>query len=183
MSNLLPNTKEVAPNVYYTTDTVVCFDQECIAFLKERAQQAQQRRARLCAHTSPDATHHSMLIVTRGDGIFPPHRHTKKAETMTVIEGSADALLFDESGTATKTIHMSPPQDGGVFSYYMPADIYHTILPRSDWYVFIETTQGPFEEAGMDTPLWGPNVDDPDECERWRAQCESAVSTLSENES
>ena len=42
-----------------------------------------------------------------------PHRHFGKLETMTLIEGACDALLFDgEAGSATQVITDVPGRGG-----------------------------------------------------------------------
>ncbi|MFL2771244.1 MAG: WbuC family cupin fold metalloprotein [Rhodospirillaceae bacterium] len=174
------NVREISPCVFYSDDLIPQFDIECVNFLKQKAEHASNRRARLCAHPSPESDHHTMLIAVSKDSLVPPHRHNNKVETMTVIEGQADALFFNELGAVSNYIHMTTPQLGGTFSYYMPTGIYHTIFPRSPWYIFIETTQGPFEDGGLELPGWLPNLSDPETHSKWRENCESAISKLSE---
>jgi cupin fold WbuC family metalloprotein len=101
---------------------------------------------------------------------------------MTVIEGQADALLFDDSGSVTRRVSMTTLDNRGSFSYYMPAGIYHTIIPRAPWYVFVETTQGPFDERGMEGPSWSPDFSDPEERARWFKKCDEVIASLSEEE-
>jgi cupin fold WbuC family metalloprotein len=75
---------------------------------------------------------------------------------MTLIEGNCDALLFNETGAVTEAIAMSPAVEGGSFFYRMPDRVFHTLIFRSEWTVFLETTIGPFSRDMTETPEWAP---------------------------
>lgn len=127
-----------------------------VALLKRLAPSTARKRCRLCAHPAPDATQQEMLIVMRGDSYVRPHRHRDKSETLTVLEGAADALIFDEAGTVIEVIHMAPYAEGGRFFYRMPAGLFHGLVFRSNWLVYLETTCGPFDPAASEAAPWAP---------------------------
>lgn len=165
-------------DVFFSNDPVTVFDADVISFLKEQATSSGRKRSRLCAHSSPDATHHAMLIVMRRDSVLGPHRHAAKCETLTVIEGDADALLFNDSGSITHCYRMVPPQNDGPFGYYMPTGVYHMLRLRSEWFVYIETTEGPFTSDGMELADWSPKPDETEAWTEWLQQCDEAIGNL-----
>jgi cupin fold WbuC family metalloprotein len=102
-----------------------------------------------------------MLIVMHRDSYVRPHRHSGKVETLMVVEGEADTLLFDASGRVTAQIPMSSPSQGGHFFYRMPPETFHTLRFSSEWFVFVETTIGPFRMELSEGAGWAPPESDP----------------------
>ncbi len=146
----------VAPGVFYTDAGLVAVDDSIITFLKKSALEAPLKRARLCAHPDPDAVQQDMVIVSHRDTYVPPHRHRGKTETLLVIEGRAQALLFDEHGTITKAMPMGPQESGRLFFYRMPEMQYHSLLIEDEWLVFAESTMGPFSAHSSQNASWAP---------------------------
>ncbi len=160
MSRLASGLREEAPEVIYSDGTFRAADPATIAVLKARAAASPRRRCRICFHHSPDATQHAMLIVMHQSSYVQPHRHIDRSETLTVLEGFADAILFDSNGAITTAIAMSPATAGGNFFYYMPQGVFHTLIFRSEWLVFLETTAGPFDRANNEAAPWAPSETD-----------------------
>lgn len=153
--------KDVAPEVVYSDGGFLAADRDTVALLKERAATSPRRRCRLCFHATQDALQQEMLIVMHRNSYVSPHRHRERAETLTVIEGACDAILFDDAGRVTDTVAMSPVADGGSFFYRMPAGVFHTQIFRSEWLVFLETTVGPFDRTTTEMADWAPPETDP----------------------
>jgi cupin fold WbuC family metalloprotein len=156
MSHFQNRLKHVSPEIVYSDGGFLAVDHSIIALLKEKAGKSTRRRCRLCFHAGEDASQQEMLIVMHRSSYVRPHRHIGKMETMTLIEGTCDALLFDEAGSVTEAIAMSPATEGGSFFYRMPDRVFHTLIFRSEWIVFLETTIGPFDRAMTETPEWAP---------------------------
>ena len=53
---------------------------------------------RLCAHPAVDDRLHEMVIAMARETYVRPHKHVNKSESVHVIEGLADAVLFDDAG-------------------------------------------------------------------------------------
>ncbi len=51
---------------------------------------------------------------------------------------------------------MSPSPEDGIFFYKMPPGIFHTLIFKSDWLVFLETTIGPFDPSSSEAAPWAP---------------------------
>ena len=156
---LPPGVRQVAPEVLYAEREVVTADPDLVSALRAMAEASPRRRARLCAHPNPDAAQQEMLIVMAGDSYVRPHRHLNKTETLTVLEGAAEALLFSEDGRLEQRIPMAPFGQPGVFFYRMPAGRFHSLQIRTPWLVFLETTAGPFEPGASEGAPWAPPED------------------------
>lgn len=85
-----------------------------------------------------------------------PHRHFTKSETLTVLDGAVTTLLFDTGGAVTTRQRMSTYESGCAFFYRMPPGIFHTIHFETEWFVYLETTTGPFNPADTEAAPWAP---------------------------
>jgi cupin fold WbuC family metalloprotein len=153
--------REVAPEVFYSDGGFLAVDKTVVDMLKEHARRSPRLRCRLCFHAGPDSGQQEMLIVMNRASYVRPHRHFGKAETLGIVEGSATTVIFDDAGHVSETIPMSPVSDGGAFFYRMPEGIYHTLIFRSEWLTFVETTIGPFDPRKTEMAAWAPPETDP----------------------
>lgn len=149
--------RRVSPEVFYSEGGFLALDDEIVALLKTEAGRSSRRRCRLCLHADPESSQQEMLIVMHRSAYIRPARHVGKVETLSVIEGECLALLFDENGALKTTVQMAPPASGKAFFYRMPEGQYHTLVFRSEWLVFVETTIGPFSPAMTEFPAWAPD--------------------------
>lgn len=154
--------QEVSPGVFYGTNPFVVVDPGIVAFLKLRAAGTPMRRARLCAHPDPQTIQHDMLIVSMSDTYVSPHRHHSKTETLLVVEGEADVLVFEPDGTLSGRFRIGTPSSRLPFFYRMPAGQYHSLDIRSEALVFVESTLGPFRHEAMENAPWAPGPQDPE---------------------
>jgi len=152
--------RAVSPEVVYSDGNFLAVDGSTIALLKDMALAAPRRRSRLCFHADPSAAQQEMLIVMRRSSYVRPHRHHGKAETLSIVEGECDAVLFNPDGLVTDVVAMSPAAEGGSFFYRMPDGQFHTVIVKSEWLVFLETTIGPFEPTMTEAAEWAPPESD-----------------------
>lgn len=162
MKSSLLRLTHVSPEVIYSDGGFLAADEGIVALLKDRAGNAPRRRCRLCFHADEGSPQQEMLIAMHRTSYVRPHRHLGKAETLAVVEGRCDALVFDDSGRVNEAISMSPASEGGSFFYRMPAGLFHSLIFRSDWLVYLETTIGPFDRTLTETADWAPPETDPD---------------------
>jgi cupin fold WbuC family metalloprotein len=148
--------REVSPEVLYSDGGFLAVNQETIRLLKQMAQVSPRRRCRLCFHASPGDLQQEMLIVMHRSSYVRPHRHLRRAETLAIIEGRCETLLFDDAGHVAENLPMSPAAEGGSFFYKMPPGIFHTLIFKSEWLVFLETTVGPFDPTSSEAAPWAP---------------------------
>jgi cupin fold WbuC family metalloprotein len=154
------NLVEVAQGVYYSPIEMPLVGTEIITFLKQVASSCPLRRARFCAHPSPQAEQHDMLIVSHCDTYVAPHRHLSKSETFLILEGTADILLFDELGEVESVTRMGPQESGLPFFYRMPPRQFHSLLIESELLVFLESTKGPFTLDDREHATWAPEYNE-----------------------
>lgn len=150
-----------SPEVVYSDGLFRSVGSEIVTVLKAAAAKSERRRCRLCFHGSPEARQQEMLIVMHRDSYVQPHRHIGKVETLMVAEGAAETLLFDELGHLAEVIPMTAPGGVGHFFYRMPERAFHTLRFQSEWFVFVETTIGPFSAASSERAPWAPPESDP----------------------
>jgi len=146
--------------VLYSDVAIPYLHQHDIVKLKNLADQNPRKRVRLCTHRSPNDNSHEMFIVHMKDCYVRPHKHLGKAESVTVLEGEVDVVLFNDNGRLLDVIHMSDPSGGKSFYYRMSDPIFHSLLIKSKYLVFHEVTTGPFTKKDTVFPDWAPQEDD-----------------------
>ena len=156
-----PAYREQNPEVFYHPGPVVTAGPADIAFLKEQAARNPRLRCRLCTHGNISAPLHEMLIVHHHDIFVRPHMHIGKSESLFVIEGRATALFFDAEGTLERALRLGDRESGLPFYYRIPERTFHALIIESEWLVFHEVNQGPFDPSATISPPWGPQDDDP----------------------
>jgi cupin fold WbuC family metalloprotein len=167
--------KAEGPEVFYAQPGLVAAGAETVAWLIDRARNQPTRKARLCLHESPQSPVHDMIIVHGRDTYVRPHRHKLNGETLTVLQGDATAVIFDEDGGIRDLIRMQPIDAGGVAFYRMPANVYHALLIESEWLVFHETCKGPFDRTNSEFAAWSPAPGDPDAAQRYLTALRAGV--------
>ena len=146
--------------VYVTDGDVTLVTAEDIATLKNSAAGNERKKARLCAHGDVSDRLHEMLIVHVGGAYVPPHKHPGKSESFHIIEGRLKVFLFDNDGNRIQTVQMGELASGETFFYRLSSETYHSVLPESEYVVFHEVTNGPFDRNDMVIAPWAPPDDD-----------------------
>lgn len=148
--------------VLYPKEDVVVIDKEDLDDFKSLALLNPRKRIRLCAHKNPNDRLHEMFIIHTRDCYVRPHKHLGKAESMAIIEGEVDVVLFKEDGSILRVIKMGDMDSGKLFYYRMSAPIYHSLFIRSEFLVFHEVTEGPFLREQTSFPEWAPPENNPE---------------------
>lgn len=143
--------------VFYAPVGAVAWDHRHLTFLKEQAARVPRLRARICAHEGPESTQQQMLILHHQSCYVRPHCHIGKLESITVLEGEAQALLFSPSGVLEQVVNLSASLKPEThFFLQFPPEQIHGLLIRSEWFCFLETTRGPFRREETRFPDWAP---------------------------
>lgn len=100
-----------------------------------------------------------MFIVHKKGAYIRPHKHLSKSESLHVMEGTAYLVVFDDKGEITEIIEMGDFSSGNNFYYRMSGPYYHTLLIKSDYFVFHETTNGPFNRSDTVFAPWAAAED------------------------
>ncbi len=130
--------------------------------LKRLAVLNPRQRIRFCAHTTLSDSLHEMFIVHTKSCYVRPHRHLGKAESISVLEGEVDLVLFNADGSVIKVVDMGPPASGKPFYHRLSTPVYHMLLIRTEFLVFHEITEGPFMRAQTEFPDWAPEENSPE---------------------
>jgi cupin fold WbuC family metalloprotein len=146
--------------VYRSRGSITQVTADDIAFLRNRAASNTRRRVRLCVHPDSEDRLHEMLIVHAQAAYVPPHKHQNKSESFHIIEGLLTVFLFSDEGAVVKVIPMGEIGLGRAFYYRLSASTYHTVWPESEFVVFHEVTNGPFDRKDTITAPWAPAEDD-----------------------
>ena len=142
--------------VLYPNEEFVSLSKQDFLILKKLADQNKRKRIRLCAHKNSNDELHEMFIVHSKECYVRPHFHVGKSESLYVIEGSADLIIFNNNKKNKKKVVLSDSlKDGLLFHRQEPGTI-HMIIIKTEHFIFHEVTQGPFKRADTIFPLWAP---------------------------
>lgn len=75
------------------------------------------------------------------------HRHPYSSESVVVIRGAMDEILYDDSGKETERIHLGPAQ--GNYGCQIPAGVWHSVEVFEPTLIF-EAKDGRFGEDGSE---------------------------------
>ena len=164
--------------VLYSDEKITQVTAEDIAYLKEQALKNERKRIRLCAHRDVHDSLHEMLIVHAQDTYVRPHRHLNKSESFHVIEGVVDVVIYEENGSIKEVISLGDYASGRCFFYRINDPFYHTLLIRSDFVVFHETTNGPFNREETEFAPWSPQETHTDAVRKFMEQLSQAVASI-----
>ncbi len=144
--------------VIVASEPLVRVGSEEIRLLKRAAEKNERRRMRLCAHPHVDSPIQEMIIALARGIYIRPHKHPKKSESLHVIEGKADVVFFDDSGTIRDVLSLTAmPSQQGVHYYRLESPWFHTLWIRSRVFVFHETINGPFRHKHTQFAPWSPD--------------------------
>lgn len=143
--------------VLFADEPIVKVWHSDIEQLKKQSSLNERKRIRLCAHREIDNRVHEMLIIHRKDTYIQPHKHLNKTESFHIIEGIADIIIYDDQGSITEIIPMSNYGMDRVFYYRLSEPLFHTLRITSDYLVFHETTNGPFQKSDTVWAPWAPD--------------------------
>ena len=134
------------------------------------------RRVRICMHKSTDDSYQEMFIMFSRGSYLAASKHLGKDESVDVVEGRADFVLFNEAGEITNVIAVGDRSTGLPFYLRTPHERYHAWIVRSDVFAVHETTEGPFRREDTVLAPWSPtNLNDPVAVPQYQKQLEEQV--------
>ena len=142
--------------VLYISEGISLITQFDLQELKRLALINPRHRVRLCTHRSPDDRLHEMFIVHAKDCYVRPHKHIQKTESMSILEGEVDVILFNEDGEICQVNQLGAPETGKIFYQKLPEETFHMLIIRTELLVFHEITLGPFLKENTIFPEWAP---------------------------
>ena len=152
--------KKINEEVLVARDRIVKVGHSDIEYLKKSSQGNVRKRIRLCAHESVEDHLHEMFIVHVKGTYVRPHKHLNKIESLHIIEGIVDTVIFDNEGNIIEVIEMGDYSSGKRFYQRITDSCCHTMLINSEFLVFHEVTTGPFKRSDTVFPQWAPDEND-----------------------
>jgi cupin fold WbuC family metalloprotein len=146
--------RAAGPDVWYADESLGFVGPDEIAFLKENARSSRRLRARICLHESVGSPVQEMVISHHRSCYVRPHRHAKKCESLTILEGAAVAVFFDDAANITATRALDAA--AGPIICRVPKNVWHGLVIASEWLVFYEVSAGPFGPGSSEFPDWAP---------------------------
>jgi cupin fold WbuC family metalloprotein len=152
-SQLIVDSEEVL----YSRGESISMNRFDVDQLRLRAAKTQRQRVRLCTHPDTSDLLHEMMIVHGRGAYVRPHKHPGKSESVHIIEGLADVVMFDELGDVTDVVKLGSYKTGEQFYFRMNKTVFHTLIIRSEVLVFHEITNGPFDRSRTEFAEWAPD--------------------------
>jgi len=173
--------KAQSPEVLVSDEVVGKFGLRERDLLRDALQKTSRGRVRICMHQQPDERLHEMFIMFAKGTYLPASKHLGNDESVDVIEGVADCVLFDESGGITEVISVGDRSTGLPFYFRTPHERYHAWIIRTDTWLVHEMTLGPFSPESTILAPWSPgNLNDTAEVPRYQAQLEEQTARFRE---
>ena len=171
--------RSVSSEVLYSNTSLTTVDKSFTGSLRQLLIKNFRHRIRLCAHASPDESLHEMLIAIGRGSYIRPHRHPGKTESIHVIEGLADLVVLSECGEVEQVIRLGDYASRKIFFYRMDVPLLHTLVIRSEVFIFHETTNGPFNIDDTQFPEWAPENHDANLIEAFMTMLEKKIKSFS----
>jgi len=154
--------RTISDEVVLATGGIVRVTAADVELLAERARTNARRRCRLCTHPDSRDRLHEMLIVLDRETYIRPHRHAGKSESFHIVEGELDVAIFHDDGALREVVKMGPYGSGRAFFYRLMENCFHSVLIRTPFALFHETTNGPFDRSDTEFAPWSPVEGDPE---------------------
>ena len=114
-----------------------------------------KKNLRINLHSSNLAKYHDMIIFQRKNTYIKPHKHLSGGETIHIIKGKLEVILFDKVGKIKAKKLMDNKNN---FIYRIPHFYYHTYKILSNIAVYHEDKKGPFIKNKPGTTIFAPWV-------------------------
>ena len=97
---------------------------------------------------NPDDNGQRMLNALMPGTDVPIHRHTQSNETVILLCGKINEILYDDTGNETERFHLDPTL--GNFGCVIPAGVWHSVDVLEPSVIF-EAKDGKYGEGGSET--------------------------------
>jgi len=146
--------------VYHSKEDFFSLSKEDTNRLISLAKNTTRGRVRYCSHSSDQESLHEMFIVHPKGAYVRPHKHLEKIESMLVIDGEVDYVVFDNDGNVDNVVKMGSYESKKSFYQTIRKNKFHTLVIKSEWLVFLEITNGPFDKENTVYAEWSPKESD-----------------------
>ena len=96
-------------------------------------------------------TSQRMLNVMMKDTVIPIHRHTETSETVIVLRGSGDEVIYDDKGQVVDRVTLQYGSECSAVQ--VPRNVYHTFIPHEDGTVIFEAKDRAYDPESTEDLL------------------------------
>lgn len=96
-------------------------------------------------------TSQRMLNVMMKDTVIPIHRHTETSETVIVLRGSGDEVIYDDKGQVVERVTLQYGSECPAVQ--VPRNVYHTFIPHEDGTVIFEAKDRAYDPESTEDLL------------------------------
>lgn len=96
-------------------------------------------------------TSQRMLNVMMKDTVIPIHRHTETSETVIVLRGSGDEVIYDDKGQEVERVTLQYGSECSAVQ--VPRNVYHTFIPHEDGTVIFEAKDRAYDPESTEDLL------------------------------
>lgn len=96
-------------------------------------------------------TSQRMLNVMMKDTVIPIHRHIETSETVIVLRGSGDEVIYDDKGQVVDRVTLQYGSECSAVQ--VPRNVYHTFIPHEDGTVIFEAKDRAYDPESTEDLL------------------------------
>ena len=136
---------------------VTLLDTALIDTAIQASRESPRRRMILPFHKSNSDNLHRMLNALQPGSYIQPHRHLDppKAESVLVLKGSIQFVVFDDTGHVTQQVQLAASSD--TIGVDVEPGVFHTFFAVEKDTVLFEIKPGPYEKTSdKDFAPWAP---------------------------
>ncbi|MCI1785945.1 MAG: WbuC family cupin fold metalloprotein [Bacteroidales bacterium] len=130
---------------------MIAIDKSVLDALVEQAKQSPRKRMNLDLRDSEDDSSQRMLNALEPGTEIPVHRHNETSETVVVIQGLVEEVLFDDAGRETARYHLEPGSN--LSAVNVPIGRYHTCVSLRSGSVIMEFKNGKYDPESTEDIL------------------------------
>lgn len=143
-------------DVIYFYNSLVKINKKDLDILRKFSSFNSDKKSRYCNHKSKNSKLHEMIIFHKKGYYVRPHSHPNRTESVHLIKGRVDIIIFNKKGNISDIIKMGNYQSGNIFYYRMNNELTHTLVIKSPYIIFHETSLGPFKKKNTKFASWSP---------------------------
>lgn len=144
--------------VYFETEEISYLSATHGEFLKEKLNEGNLDRIRICNHVTPNEKLHEMLMLFSRDTFVTPSMHIDREESLLILDGEARYIFFDKDGSVTNVVPLSNNPLKGFYYCRVPKNTFHMLVVDSPYVLVKETATGPFDKSSTIFPNWVQNL-------------------------
>lgn len=143
-------------DVVYFNNSLVKINKKDLNLLKKFSTNNRDKKSRYCNHKTKNSRLHEMIIFHKKGYYVRPHSHPNRSESVHLIKGRVDIVIFDKKEKILDIIKMGNYESGNIFYYRMNKELVHTFIIKSPYILFHETSLGPFKRRNTKFADWAP---------------------------